>query len=58
MHSLRMVQPRKSCRQLRIRRQRLRSKPTNRIRRNRLQLELVRMRELVHMQELGLERCS
>jgi len=51
-HSLHMVQPLESCRQLRIRRQRLRWQPTNHIRRNRLQLVLE------HKLELGLERCS
>ena len=52
MHSLHMVQPLKSCRQLRIRRQRLRWQPTNRMRRNRSRLVLVRKLEL------GQERCS
>ena len=51
-HSLHMVQPLESCRQLRIHRQRLRWQPTNRIRRNRLQLVLE------HKLELGQERCS
>ncbi len=52
MHSLHMVQPLGSCRQLRIRKQRLRWQPRKHMRCNRLRLVLV------HKLELGQERCS
>ena len=52
MHSSHMVQPLGSCRQLRIRKQRLRWQPRKHMRCNRLRLVLV------HKLELGQERCS